>query len=170
MLNGSPRIVVALFCLVMNMPALGVDAETLPLPNGCEMAGRNTGPRPADAPNGPAFPPVQLEVRTPFEPTVFPAGGYNYLIYELHLQNFTEGPLTLRGLEVLDAAGAENEPMLRSLVRSFLRNLSQSALTRSTASIRWEPAGGQSHSSALRSITAAPLQTSYATVCCSMAP
>lgn len=84
-------------------PAFAADHTTLPLPGGCEVASAGMDSGSALTPNASTFPPVQLEVRTPFEPTLFPAGGYNYLLYELHLQNFTDGPLALRGLEVLDA-------------------------------------------------------------------
>jgi murein DD-endopeptidase MepM/ murein hydrolase activator NlpD len=34
---------------------------------------------------------------------VLPSAGWNYLVYELHLQNFTTEPVTLRGIEVRDA-------------------------------------------------------------------
>lgn len=72
----------------------------LPLPAGCEVASAASNTM---TPHPPAFPPVQLETRTLFEPTVFSAGGYNYLLYEVHLQNFTDGPLALRGVEIFDA-------------------------------------------------------------------
>lgn len=51
---------------------------------------------------GPQFPPVQLEVRTPVAPTAFAAGGHTLLIYELHLQNYSDSPLPLRGIQVFD--------------------------------------------------------------------
>ncbi|MCY7270875.1 MAG: M23 family metallopeptidase [Sphingomonas bacterium] len=88
--------------LAASAPAFAA-STALPLPEGCEVAGSGTDSSAASAPDAPSFPPVQLQIRTPFEPTVFPAGGYNYLLYELHLQNFTDGPLALRGLEVFDA-------------------------------------------------------------------
>jgi len=47
--------------------------------------------------------PLQLEVRVPFEPTVFPSGPHLYAMYELHLTNFGAVPLTLSRIEVLDA-------------------------------------------------------------------
>lgn len=59
------------------------------------------------APGAPAlarqavFPPVQLEIRTPVEPTALPSGGRRVLIYELRLQNLGGEPLALRGIEVL---------------------------------------------------------------------
>jgi hypothetical protein len=48
------------------------------------------------------WPPPQLELRVPFEPTAFPSGGRTYLTYELHLRNFA-APLTLRRIEVMSA-------------------------------------------------------------------
>lgn len=111
MVNGSTRIAATLFCFLASASAFPANVEPLPLPNGCQIAGRDTNPSSGRTDHGPAFPPVQLEIRTPFEPTVFPAGGYNYLIYELHLQNFTEGPMNLRGIEVFGASGAGNEPI-----------------------------------------------------------
>ena len=46
--------------------------------------------------------PLQLELRVPFEPTVFPSDGRTYLCYELYLTNFSGNPIDLRRLEVLD--------------------------------------------------------------------
>jgi hypothetical protein len=48
------------------------------------------------------FPPPQLEVRVPFEPTAFSSAGRSHLIYELHLRNFGP-PVTLSRIDVLDA-------------------------------------------------------------------
>lgn len=50
------------------------------------------------------FPPIQLDIDTPFEPTLFPSGGFNYVIYELHFQNYTGEPLTLQKLEIVDSS------------------------------------------------------------------
>jgi hypothetical protein len=47
--------------------------------------------------------PLQLEIRVPFDPTVFPSGGHKYLFYELHLTNFMPKPVSLSRVEVLDA-------------------------------------------------------------------
>lgn len=58
---------------------------------------------PAPAPS--AFLPVQLEIRTPIEPTAFPSAGRNYLIYELHLRNLSGEALDLQGIEVMDVGG-----------------------------------------------------------------
>lgn len=83
-------------------------AAGLPLPAGCEIAGQHMAPSKSTEP---AFPPLPLQVRTPVEPVVFPGGGRNYLVYELHLQNFATGPLTVRGIEVMDADGAVDKPI-----------------------------------------------------------
>ncbi|MGA8442917.1 MAG: M23 family metallopeptidase [Candidatus Sulfotelmatobacter sp.] len=47
----------------------------------------------------------------PFEPTVFPSQGRNYLMYELHLTNFGTAPLNLSRIEVLDADAAAVQPI-----------------------------------------------------------
>lgn len=52
----------------------------------------------------PPFPPVQLDISVPFEPTLFPSGGLSYLVYELHFQNYTDEPLALQELEIVDAS------------------------------------------------------------------
>lgn len=65
----------------------------------------------AGAPRQPMFPPLQVQVRTPLEPTVLPSAGRNFLVYELHVQNFTTAPVALRGIEVLDADGPAAAPL-----------------------------------------------------------
>lgn len=55
--------------------------------------------------------PLQLEMRVPFEPTAFPSAARVYLTYELYLTNFTNAPLTLRRIEVLDAAADAAQPI-----------------------------------------------------------
>lgn len=52
----------------------------------------------------PPFPPVQLDISVPFEPTLFPSGGLSYLVYELHFQNYTDESLALQALEIVDAS------------------------------------------------------------------
>jgi hypothetical protein len=59
----------------------------------------------------PRFPPLQLEMRVPFEPTAFPSGGRTYLTYELHLRNFAPTPVTLRRVEVIDADTTAAKPV-----------------------------------------------------------
>jgi hypothetical protein len=55
--------------------------------------------------------PLQLEMRVPFEPTAFASAGRTYLAYELYLTNFTNNPLTLSRVEVLDADAAVLQPI-----------------------------------------------------------
>lgn len=73
-------------------------------PAGCALAGPQAAA--ASRPVAPVFPPVPLQVRTPVEPVVFPGGARNYLLYELHLQNFASAALTVRGIDVMNADGA----------------------------------------------------------------
>ena len=75
-------------------------------PPGCTLAGDSVAPDSKTATMKPAFPPAQLEIRTPFEPTAFPSGGRQYLIYELHLRNFAGEPIDLQGIEVIGEGGA----------------------------------------------------------------
>jgi hypothetical protein len=55
--------------------------------------------------------PLQLEMRVPFEPTVFPSGPHFYVMYELHLTNFGAASLTLSRIEVLDADAETAHPI-----------------------------------------------------------
>lgn len=65
----------------------------------------------ASTPPPSRFPPPQLEMRVPFEPTAFPSAGRTHLIYELHLRNFAPVPYTIRRVEVLDADGTAARPV-----------------------------------------------------------
>lgn len=105
------RIGAAVLFFLASTPAFADGPTALPLPGGCEVAAYDGGLTSNGALENPSFPPVQLEIRTPFEPIIFPAGGYNYLLYELHIQNFTEAPLALSGIEVLDADDPEGPPI-----------------------------------------------------------
>jgi hypothetical protein len=55
--------------------------------------------------------PLQLEMRVPFEPTAFPNEARMHLLYELHLTNFATSPLSVSGIEVLDADAAAVKPI-----------------------------------------------------------
>jgi hypothetical protein len=57
------------------------------------------------------FLPPQLELRVPFEPTAFPSDGRTYLVYELYLTNFSNRPITLGRIEVLNADGSTDKPV-----------------------------------------------------------
>ena len=50
-------------------------------------------------------------MRVPFEPTAFPSVERTYLFYELHITNAGTAPVTLRRIEVFDAARATSEPI-----------------------------------------------------------
>ena len=69
------------------------------------------GAQTASTPIPPRFPPPQLEMRVPFEPTAFPSAGRTYVTYELHLRNFAPIPFTLQRVEVLDADATAAEPV-----------------------------------------------------------
>ncbi len=45
-------------------------------------------------------------MRVPFAPAAFPSVGGAFVVYELHLTNFSANPMTLRRIEVIDAEGA----------------------------------------------------------------
>jgi hypothetical protein len=57
-----------------------------------------------------SVPPLQIEARVPFAPTLFPSMGYTYLAYELYLTNFSPDPIEVRRLDVLDAE-ASSQPV-----------------------------------------------------------
>jgi hypothetical protein len=81
--------------------AAAATVEEQPPPKGCEPVSAAVAPAPAAAPST-DFPPLQLEIVTPFEPSAFPSAGRSYVIYELHLRSFDRRPLNLTQLEVLD--------------------------------------------------------------------
>lgn len=82
-------------------PLPATPRSTLPLPTGCDVARGSVGPGVSVADAEPAFPPTQLDIRTPFEPSMFSAGGYQYLVYELQLLNYSEDAVLITGLDVL---------------------------------------------------------------------
>ncbi|MFC5595017.1 peptidoglycan DD-metalloendopeptidase family protein [Lysobacter niastensis] len=45
-------------------------------------------------------------------PTAFAAGGHVLLIYELHLQNFSDRPMPLRGIQVFDGTRTADAPLI----------------------------------------------------------
>src|SRR5688572_561549 len=49
--------------------------------------------------------PMQLGLQVPFEPTVFTGAGRPVVMYELHLTNYSDKPIALRRVDVLDADG-----------------------------------------------------------------
>ena len=68
-------------------------------------------PQQASKPPPPSFPPPQLALRIPFEPTAFPSAGRTYLAYELYLTNFSGQALTIGRIEVLNADGSAEKPI-----------------------------------------------------------
>lgn len=55
--------------------------------------------------------PLQIEMRVPTAPTVFPSAGHRYAVYELYLTNFSGRPQRIRGIEVLDADDSGAKPL-----------------------------------------------------------
>ncbi len=100
-LRRGATFVICLICALAG--GANAVAANAALPYGCELANATPLIAPDARAAPPIFPPVQLQVRTPVEPTVLPSDGKNYLIYELHLHNFSTEPLTVQGIEVLDA-------------------------------------------------------------------
>ena len=94
--------VLPLLGVVICSPAAAATIEEQPPPNGCEPVSGTAVSAPAAAPSS-NFPPLQLEVLTPFEPTAFPSAGRDYVIYELHLRSFDRRTLTLNPIDVVDA-------------------------------------------------------------------
>jgi hypothetical protein len=80
--------------------AAAASIEDQPPPNGCEPVTVSSEAAPAVAPTS-DFPPLQLEIFTPFEPTAFPSAGRNYVIYELHLKSFDRMPFALGRVDVV---------------------------------------------------------------------
>lgn len=103
------------------MPLLAAPVEQLPLPAGCQLAQRTADTRRARDSAGMAFPPVQLDIRTPFEPSAFSAGGYRYLVYELQLRNHSEDALHIDALDIL-APSPDGNDLILSLSGQTLRD------------------------------------------------
>ena len=109
---GARTAAVAVLCQAFACTlAGGAVAANVALPPGCEIAGKSGPAALEKSIVQPVFPPVQVQVRTPVEPTVIPSMGRNYLVYELHLHNFTTAPVTVRGIEVFDADQAAAFPI-----------------------------------------------------------
>nr|WP_315400835.1 M23 family metallopeptidase [uncultured Duganella sp.] len=85
-------------------PVQAQGAAGLPSPQGCDVIdAAAVASQAASAARAPVFPPTQLEVRTPVAPTPFAAAGRDYLVYELFLTNYSDQPMSVRGVEVLNA-------------------------------------------------------------------
>jgi hypothetical protein len=92
--------------------------------DGCIVSGRGEGTNPPPTEATAAFPPPQLQVFTPYAPTYFPSGGRQYLIYELHIQNFSEASMDIMGIDVINASSASNERVI-SIQPHELRSMLQ---------------------------------------------
>jgi hypothetical protein len=91
--------------------AFSASAANAQLPPGCELAAESKSMTSPGMPAQPVFPPVQIQMRTPVEPTVLASMGMNYLVYELHVQNFGAEPATVRGIEIRDADRPAGKPV-----------------------------------------------------------
>jgi len=83
------------------------------VPQGCTLVPSSITAAPMSAKLKRTFPGVPLQVRTMFEPRVIASAGRSYLIYELDLQNYSDSPMTLRSLEVMDVS----QPSARTIAR-----------------------------------------------------
>lgn len=103
----------ALLTISAALNFVAMDSNAAPLvgepADGCIVAGHGEGTNPPPARTASAFPPPQLQVLTPYAPTYFPSGGRQYLIYELHIQNFSEASMDIMGVDVINAESASNE-------------------------------------------------------------
>lgn len=95
------------------MPLLASAVEQLPLPTGCQATQPAVEVARAPDTNEAAFPPVQLEIRTPFEPSAFRAGGHQYLVYELQLRNHAEAALHINAVDILAPTAEGTDVLLR---------------------------------------------------------
>lgn len=95
----------------LRMTAEPVKEGDVHVPEGCARVQGSAAPLLTKEPATPSFLPVQLEVRTPVEPVVFPSAGRSYAIYELHLRNLSGEALELQGIEVLDVDPGAPRPV-----------------------------------------------------------
>lgn len=105
MLIERLRAVAICLCALASAPSLATNSENLRPAKDCALASLVLNSNSAGTSAKLPFPPIQLDIRTPFEPTLVRSGGLNYVIYELHLQNYTSEPLALQELQIFDASG-----------------------------------------------------------------
>lgn len=96
------------FCALASTPSFAANSENLRPAKDCALASLVSNSDSTGASAKLPFPPIQLDIRTPFEPTLVPSGGFHYVIYELHLQNYTSEPLAIQELQIFDASGTSN--------------------------------------------------------------
>src|SRR5262245_15514954 len=97
----SGVILLAVGAVIAAQGSVAATIAEQPPPNGCVAVGAALAAAPAVEPST-DFPPLQLEISTPFEPTAFPSAGRNYVIYELHLRSFDARPVTLARVDVVN--------------------------------------------------------------------
>lgn len=117
---SCPRVIVATLLWGATLPVFA-DVTGEPA-EGCRVVAPQSALTSAPQGDLSAFPPPQLEIRTPMAPSAVPSGGRNYLIYELHLRNFSDGGMELQGLEVV-AAGADPSGSLAAFQGDELASL-----------------------------------------------
>ena len=103
------RALATLGCLstfLTSTPSLAATAADVPPPKGCDIVGAASPLKLASKALTAVFPPPQLDISIPLPPTVMPSAGRNYLMYELHIHSFTEAPIMLNSIEVIDAGSA----------------------------------------------------------------
>src|SRR5438874_9700735 len=94
--------------IISSCPAIAQSGQTVDGQSQTRTPLRSDNQQPAPKPV--PFP-LQLEMRVPFEPTAFPNEARMQLLYELHLTNFATSPLSVSGIEVLDADAAAAKPI-----------------------------------------------------------
>ena len=103
MLIARIKVLAILVALALGSTSSFAATSSRPTPaKECALASVIQGSDSIRASAKPPFPPIQLDTSVPFEPTLFPSGGFSYLVYELHFQNYTDGPLQLQELEIVD--------------------------------------------------------------------
>jgi hypothetical protein len=94
--------------IISSCPAIAQSGQTVEGQSQTRTPLRSDNQQPAPKPV--PFP-LQLEMRVPFEPTAFPNEARMHLLYELHLTNFATSPLSVSGIEVIDADAAAVKPI-----------------------------------------------------------
>ena len=102
--------IAALFCWNGFASTAALAADLAP-PPGCDIVSKRAGAPTILKALTPAFPPVALQMRTPVEPTAFASDGRTFLVYELHFQNYSNAPMTLRGIDVINSDSTVPKPV-----------------------------------------------------------
>lgn len=113
------RIAFLVSALLQVTPAWAAASGNQTIPAGCHAVGSKFSIATPVMAQKVAFPPTQLQVRTPVAPVPLPSGDRNYLIYELHLSNLAQDPFSLRAIEVIDATSDNGKPLAQFLEADF---------------------------------------------------